>query len=49
MNTVKIDLEQGLAALLPQKRKGLIFAVRPLLEQFLRAGSSSHRSSLKRC
>jgi hypothetical protein len=49
MNTVKIDLEEGLAALLPQKRKGLIFAVRALRGQLLRAGSGSHRSSVKRC
>jgi hypothetical protein len=55
MSAVKIDREEGLAALLPQTnqtiqeaaRMGLIFAVRPLLEQPLRAGSGSHRSSAK--
>ena len=49
MNTVKINLEEGLAALLPQKGTGLLFAVRALPEQLLRAGSRSHRSSVKRC
>ena len=55
MSTVKIDLQEGLAALRPQTnqtiqqaaRKGLIFAVRPLLEQPLRAGSGARRSSAK--